>query len=348
MKEAYALLKENRFFSLGVPAELGGGGGTYDALCQTVRELAHHDGSTALAFSMHAHLLAATVWKHRRGQPGEALLRRIADGERVLLSTGASDWVDSNGEMKKVDGGFRVNARKIFGSGSPAADIMITTARYDDPEHGPQVLHFPVPMTADGVSSREDWDTLGMRGTASHTLELRDVFVSDEAIALRRPAGQWHPAWSVVITLAPPIYMAAYVGIAEAAAELALAAARKRGDSQHAPYLAGELANELQATRTHWARMVANVNGYDFSPSLALASDALAGKTLVAKHAIATVHKAMELAGGAGYFKSFGLERLLRDVHGAPYHALPEKRQLHFSGRIALGLDPITGEPLAG
>ena len=57
------------------------------------------------------------------------------------------------------------------------------------------------------------------------------------------------------------------------------------------------------------------------------------------------VRKAMEIAGGPGFFRG-PLERMLRDVSAAPYHALPEKRQLHFSGLIALGRDPITGRPL--
>jgi hypothetical protein len=32
---------------------------------------------------------------------------------------------------------------------------------------------------------------------------------------------------------------------------------------------------------------------------------------------------------------------LLRDVHGAEFHPLQEKRQHRFTGRIALGLDPV-------
>jgi alkylation response protein AidB-like acyl-CoA dehydrogenase len=52
----------------------------------------------------------------------------------------------------------------------------------------------------------------------------------------------------------------------------------------------------------------------------------------------------MALVGGRGYFRRWPLERLFRDVHGAPYNPLPEKHQHEFSGRIALGRDPITGE----
>jgi alkylation response protein AidB-like acyl-CoA dehydrogenase len=49
----------------------------------------------------------------------------------------------------------------------------------------------------------------------------------------------------------------------------------------------------------------------------------------------------VEVVGGSAYFRKLGLERLLRDIHGAPFHPLPEKKQLEFSGRVALGLSPI-------
>lgn len=66
---------------------------------------------------MHTHLLAATVWRWRQGQPVEPLLRRIAAEETVLISTDASDWVDSSGKAEKADGGYRVTARKVFWGG---------------------------------------------------------------------------------------------------------------------------------------------------------------------------------------------------------------------------------------
>src|SRR5919199_110416 len=87
--ENYRELKEHRVFSAPVPAELGGGGASHRELCAMVRELAHGCGSTALALSMHTHLLAATVWRYRQGQPAAPLLKRIADEQIVLVSTGA-------------------------------------------------------------------------------------------------------------------------------------------------------------------------------------------------------------------------------------------------------------------
>ena len=55
-----------------------------------------------------------------------------------------------------------------------------------------------------------------------------------------------------------------------------------------------------------------------------------------------TVEKAFEVVGGGALFRSVGLERLLRDLHGAQFHPLQEKRQHLFTGRVALGLDPVS------
>jgi alkylation response protein AidB-like acyl-CoA dehydrogenase len=70
----YAELKRHKIFSAGVPEELGGGGASHTELCGLLRELAHYCGSTALALSMHTHLLATTVWRWRQAQPVDPLL----------------------------------------------------------------------------------------------------------------------------------------------------------------------------------------------------------------------------------------------------------------------------------
>ena len=73
-----------------------------------LRTLAQYCGSTALALSMHQHLIAATVWKYRRGQGGEPMLKNIAEKQLVLVSTGAGDSLESNGSSTKTDGGYLV------------------------------------------------------------------------------------------------------------------------------------------------------------------------------------------------------------------------------------------------
>ena len=224
----YDVLKQHKVFSALVPAELGGGGVSHSAMCRFLRQLAHYCPSTALALSMHQHLVAAAVYNHRNGKPGQKLLEKVAASEVVLISTGANDWMESSGLAARADGGFRINARKPFGSGSPKGGMLMTSAPFEDPKEGWQVLHFAVPFSAPGVSLANDWQTLGMRATGSQTIILENVFVPDDAMALRRPRGKFHPAWNVILTVAMPLIMSVYTGVAEAAADIATELARKR------------------------------------------------------------------------------------------------------------------------
>lgn len=337
----YDVLKEHKVFSAMVPKELGGGGVGHRAMCDFLRELAHHCSSTALALSMHQHLVAAAVYNHRNGRPGQKLLERVAASEAVLVSTGANDWMESSGSVERAEGGFRVSARKPFASGSPRGGVLVTSAPYLDPMEGWQVLHFPVPFSAEGVSLADDWHTLGMRATGSQTVILDHVFVPEEAVALRRPRGRFHPAWNVILTVAMPLIMSVYAGVAEAAAAIAREQAAKRRDDPAVPYLLGELANELTAAQLATDDMVRIADDLNFAMGLDVTDAILVRKTIAATHVIGTVEKALEVAGGAGFYRRLGLERLLRDAHGVQFHPLTAKRQHRFTGRVALGLDPI-------
>jgi alkylation response protein AidB-like acyl-CoA dehydrogenase len=339
--EHYDVLKEHKLFSALVPAELGGGGVRHSAMCAFLRQLAHYCPSTALALSMHQHLVAAAVYNHNNGRPGKKLLQRVAADETVLISTGANDWMESNGAAERADGGFRVNAKKPFGSGSPKGGVLVTSAPYEDPKEGWQVVHFAVPFTASGLSLADDWRTLGMRATGSHTIILDNVFVPDDAIALRRPRGRFHPAWNVILTVAMPLIMSVYAGVAAAAAAIGSEQASKRQSDPAVPYLLGELSNELTTAQLALDDMIRLANDLDFAMTLEVANAVLVRKTIVAEHVLAAVEKALEAAGGAGFYRKTGLERLLRDAHGAQFHPLSGKRQHRFTGRIALGLDPI-------
>ena len=337
----YGVLKEHRVFSALVPAELGGGDARHSEMCAFLRDLAHYCPSTALALSMHQHLVAAAVFNHRNGKPARKLLERVAAEELVLISTGANDWMESSGLAERVEGGFCVSARKPFGSGSPKGGVLVTSAPFQDPKEGWQVLHFAVPFSASGVSLADDWHALGMRASGSQTILLDKVFVPDEAIALRRPRGRYHPAWNVILTVALPLIMAVYRGVAEAAAAIAHEEAMKRRSDPSVPYLLGELANHLATAQLAADDMVRLANDLDAEMSLEMANAMLVRKTIAAEAVLATVEKSLEAAGGAGFYRKAGLERFLRDAHGAQFHPLAAKPQHRFTGRIALGLDPV-------
>lgn len=339
VSESMKLLKDAGFHAAAVPAELGGGGATPAELSGMLRALAGYCGSTALAFAMHTHAVALPAWRwHRTPEPVEGLLKRVAAEKLTLVSSGGSDWLDGSCDAVPVEGGFRVSGRKIFASGSPLGDLLVTMAVQQMPE-GPTVLHLAIPLKAPGVTILDTWRTLGMRGTGSHDIELAEVFVPDAAVTVRRPSGKWHPLMHMVTMIAFPLIYSVYVGLAEAARDKAVAmAARKTSDDL--TQIVGEMDTELAAARMALADMLAVIEAGE--PGEAASNRVMMGRTLVARSAIRTVEKAMEAAGGGAFYRKAGLERIWRDVQAARYHPLQEKAQARLAGRVALGL-PIDG-----
>jgi alkylation response protein AidB-like acyl-CoA dehydrogenase len=215
--ENFRELREHRVFAAPIPTELGGGGASYPELCAMLRELGRHCGATALSLSMHMHLVATSVYQYHKGAPVAPLLERIAAGQLVAVTSGASDWLESSGTAERVEGGFLVTARKPFVSGSPAGNILITSAVYDDPEAGATVLQFSTPMQVEGVTVLNNWRTMAMRASGSNDVVLDRVFVPDAAVAARRSRGAWSPMLNLVAPIVIPLVMSVYLGVAETA-----------------------------------------------------------------------------------------------------------------------------------
>lgn len=338
--ENYRDLREAGLVEAGVPADLGGGGAEVAELCAMIREIAHHCGSTALAFSMHTHQVAIPAWRwtHQKAAPVVPLLKRVATERIVLLSSGGSDWIQGSGKAEKVDSGYRITARKIFTSGSPVGDILMTGAVLDEPD-GPKVIHFGLPMKSPHVRILDTWKAMGMRGTGSNDVMIEGHVVPEDAVALKRNQGEWHMLFHIISMIAFPLIYSAYLGVAESARDIALQLAKKREPDAHVIALAGRMETELRTAQYALAGMIAAAERGE--PSPATTNEIMIGRSLVARHAIAATELAMETAGGTAFYRDNGLERRFRDVQGARYHPLKSGAQEEFAGRMALGLDTL-------
>ena len=338
VQENYADLRDYMLFSAGIPSELGGGGASHQEICGIIREIGRHCGSTGLAYAMHSHPVALNVLKYRKGDAkAKAALLKIATNELIIAGTGANDWLTSNGEAVEAGGGYLVNAHKRFVSGGPGADLFVTSALFNN-ANGQEVLHFAIPFKTDGVSIQSNWDTHGMRGTGSNDVILRNVFVPAAAIAARRPAGVWHPMWDMILPVALPMIVSCYVGLAESAVELSLASAKGK---PHLAPVVGEMKNELAIAQLAVGDMVQIVDNYAFAPDMENTDAILTRKSIAARAVKTSVDLAANIIGGPGFFRSHPFERIVRDIRAIQFHPLPEKHQQLFSGRIALGLDPL-------
>ncbi|QGG95427.1 acyl-CoA dehydrogenase family protein [Actinomarinicola tropica] len=340
VEESVSALRRSGLLALAVPTELGGLGATVAEVAAVQRELARHCGSTALATAMHQHVTCFTAWRWRRGLPGaEATLRRVAEEGILLVSTGGADLTHPRGEARRVDGGYLVSGRKIFASQSSVGTAMSTMFAVDDPDAGRRVLNMSVPLAAEGVSVLDNWDSLGMRGTASNDVVLEDVFVPDERVLADRPHGVVDPPLQVILSIAIPIISAVYLGVAEAAERAAIEAVTStpRADDPFVQRQVGLMAHHLRTAT--WALDGAlGAVGDDPAPSVDVLDAVMVAKRTVAEAAVAVCDLAMDVAGGSAFSRGTVIERCYRDVRAVRFHPFTPERSLLHSGRLRLGL----------
>lgn len=338
--EAYDVLREAGYLALAVPEELGGRGAGIREVAMAQRELARHCASTALASVMHHHVVLFTAWRYRRGMPGaEATLRRVAQEGIVLVSTGGGDFTRPKGTAVRVEGGYSVTGRKPFSSQAPVGTVLSTMFTYDDPEEGRLVLNMAVPLASEGVSVVETWDSLGMRGTGSHDVQLTDVFVPDERVMARRPYGQVDGPLQVILSIAMPPIAAVYLGVAEGArdhAVAALASTPKAADPVVQRQV-GLMDNRLRVAGWALDGALAAV-GEDPTPAMETVVAVMAAKREVALAGTEVCDLAMDVVGGATYARPSAIERAVRDVRGARFHPFSPEDTLVHAGQVALGL----------
>ncbi|HEY0912141.1 MAG TPA: acyl-CoA dehydrogenase family protein, partial [Bradyrhizobium sp.] len=127
-----------------------------------------------------------------------------------------------------------------------------------------------------------------------------------------------------------------YLGVAESARDLAISLAKRKQPNHSIIELAGRMDTELTAARLAHESMLAAIRLNP--PSAETVNLVMIGRQLAGRHAIAAVDLAMELAGGAGFYRSAGLERKFRDIQAARYHPLQSGPQTQYAGALALGL----------
>lgn len=200
-------LSDAGLLGLIVPEVYGGLGGGLRDLCAATFALASACPSTALAFFFHCSsasrgLLAMEAIEAGLFNDEEAPVVK-AFGERLLNTMGnegqwlanfASESVKSEKAAitvgttaKPVDGGFMVNGVKSFGCATGVANQYLVTATLEGYDTAAGLCTLFIDPKAKGVSEREHWDAIGMRGTATHGIILQDVFVP-AADALAIPA----------------------------------------------------------------------------------------------------------------------------------------------------------------
>ena len=348
-----AELRDIGYLAAAVPAERGGWGLTLAELAASQRRLARYAPATALAVTMHSYWIGIAVEVERTGDPSlRWILDAAADGQ-VIAAGHAEAGNDipvllSTCQAERVAGGYRLTGRKQFGSNGPAWSWLGAHALDVEADGGPHVVHAFVDRDSPGVTVVETWDTLGMRATQSHDTVLDGVFVPDERIGRVVPAGDGSDPFVVAMAIWPLSLIAAvYLGIADRALELAVDGARRktsmaieRGAYAYHPMVqhqAAEMYLELEAAGATLDRFVGDwVAGADHGDAWLPKVYAMKWRAVEAAKRVVDI--ALDVAGGAGMFKSSELERLYRDVRCGGFHPGNDALTHEVVGKAVLGV----------
>ncbi len=333
--ENYADLRKAGLLGLCVPEKFGGKGADLRTYALVSATIGKYCGATALTFNMHA---CSTLWpgiladdldmtdaeraQHERHRAVH--FRRVVDEGAVYAQPFSEGSAAAAGKAPfgtlatKVDGGWKINGRKIFASLSGAADYYGVLCTEDKPGLSMRdTLYIAVPGKAEGLAITGDWDPLGMRGTVSRTLVFKDVFVPDEAQMM--PRGVYFQAagrWPHMFTTLSPTYM----GIAIAAYEFTVKYLRgevpgmppvKRRMYPTKQIAVAEMWVKLEQTRALFLRMLEDAR---VDPPKDARLRAYAAQYTIMENAAALCSLAIRTCGGQSMLKSLPIERLYRDA----------------------------------
>ena len=351
--ENYDILRREGFLALTVPREWGGQG--VGLLTHSIAYEALGQGcpSTALSFNMHASVINPVLESPDVPQASKRLIADLVVNQGKLIGGNFSEPGHTaligerplTARARKVPGGYRVTARKMFASMLEAADYVLILAYPDGMTTTAAGSLMLIPRGAPGRSVNANWDVLGMRATRSDSLILEECEVDDQAAILwtddlrhfRVSFFNWF--WGS--------YTPVYLGVAQAAYDEIKRVMHGRHPAGYAQPLAyhpdvrrhiAELSTDLEAARwvTYQSAWLSDRDG----PTPATLAALYRAKYLVGEAVAKVTRVALTLAGAHAIFKGSRLEQLFRD--GALGAIQPPQSDfcLWNVGLHELGLDP--------
>ncbi|MED2974791.1 acyl-CoA/acyl-ACP dehydrogenase [Fictibacillus sp. B-59209] len=343
--ENFKELGESGYLSLTVPKEYGGQEiSLYDYILFQ-EQIARGDGSTALSIGWHLGVVM-DLSERKPWDPTvfEKLCKRIVHS-RILINRASTEPATGSptrgGKPQTIaeqkGDQWILNGRKSFTSMAPALDYSIVSASVKDSD---QVSSFLVSHKLPGVSIEDKWNTLGMRGTRSDDLVLKDVAVERNDLvetADQENNQQLPKAWLLHIP-------ACYIGIARAARDYAVSFAKNyrpnslKGPISEVPEVQrkiGLMDLELLKARQLMYGVIEQWEKYP-KKRQSLGSALAAVKYAATNSANEVVDLAMRIVGAHSLFQDNPLQRYYRDVRAGLHNPPMDDAVISMFARNAL------------
>lgn len=341
----------DKFKALGVyrglvPEQFGGAGWSARRFMELIEELSAADGSAGWVASF------GFATKYISSLPPETLSEIYANGPDIVVA-GA---VFPPQPVEQVDGGYRVNGRWGFGSGSMCADIIGAGIRVEGETGGlPRMAWMP----PERVTIDETWNTMGMLGTGSHDLVVENVVVPEHYTAIRgAPPTVDCPSYRYPsMAMAAQVLAVVGLGVAREAIDEVVSIASKKNSITGAPSMAERPGFQIALAQMEAQLRSARAWFYEETDRVwdkAVAAEEITVKdqgllrlasTQAAKAGADVARRAFELAGTTGIFAGHPLQRYLNDALVVAQHAFMNDGTWQSGGQALLGMQTPPGYP---
>ncbi len=338
--ENIKLLADGGFIGMNLPEEYGGAG--LDMLSHTicVEEIARCCATTAVIFEVHNTLHSETIAHFGTEEQKRRFLPDLASGKKLgafcLTEPGAGSDAGAVKSTAKRDGdNYILEGQKCFITNGGVADLYLVVASTDPAQGARGLSAFIVEKGTPGLSFGKPENKMGIR--ASHTT---DVFLDKVKVpAANRLAGEGE-GFKVAMTALDAGRLgigAQALGIAQAAYEASVAYAKERvqfgkpiAALQAIQWMIADMAVDIEASRLLLYR-AAELYGQPGRHSAEIAMAKLKCAETAMRHTV----KAVQIHGGYGYMREYGVERLMRDAKITEiYEGTSEIMRVVISGAI--------------
>lgn len=357
--QAAKVLRDSGVIRMLQPATHGGLEVHPREFAETIMKIASLDGATGWV----AGVVGVHPWEMAMADP------RV---QEEVWGEDQDTWIASPyapmGLLRPVDGGHVFNGRWQFSSGTDHCDWIFLGAFLADADgerlSPPRSVHVILPRS-DYEIVEDSWDVVGLRGTGSKDIIVKDAFVPDHRVieydkvvdgSLAKEAGLTNPTYHLPFSAAFPLGItAAVIGICEGALAHHLAYQRGRvqvtgtaiKDDPYVLYAVSEAAAEIAASRAALVDNICVLHDMVAAGQEVTFDRRAVGRRTQARaawRAVRAVDEIVARSGGNAMRLDNPIQRFWRDAHTGLAHAIHVPGAVyHVSALTQLDIEPPQG-----
>jgi butyryl-CoA dehydrogenase len=317
--EVIKKIAEQEWMGVYFPPEYGGAGADVLTYVIMLEEIARACASTCVVVSAHTSLACFPIYKFGTEEQKQKYLVPLCKGEKIgafaLTEPGAGTDAGAETTTAVLDGDeWVLNGSKIFITNAPVAGVLIVFAMTDKPKGTKGISAFIVPSDAPGLVIGRHLDKMGIRGSLTSEVLLKNCRIPRENLLGKEGEG---------FKIAMKTLDGGRIGIAAQALGIAQAALDESIKYSHERIQFGQPIGKFEAIQWMLANMALEVDAarlliyraaWCYQEGLPYSTEAAMAKLFASSTASRQTDSAVQIHGGIGYIRGTKVERLYRDA----------------------------------